>query len=251
MLRILENLARIVVLRIFETPTELFSVRVLAHRTLLAAAVVMSAATFPAFAQMYTWKDPETGQTQMSNVAPPWYRANQPAVRGAPRTQVLLNGNVIDDTGVQASPDHKTNVNTQLENAARQRAEEARSQQMARQQAVETQRQSNIAQLRRQRMDLMAKIAGGPLVAGKGPFDVASVAAAANRLAEVNRELNALDPGGAAARAEEQKRALGAVAKARQQELEKQRDRDAVRGAVREGTREAITDCVRAPYLCR
>jgi len=47
----------------------------------------------------------------------------------------------------------------------------------------------------------------------KGPFDVASAATAANQLAEVNRELNALDPGGAAARAEEQKRALGAVAK--------------------------------------
>lgn len=210
-----------------------------------------AAVALPGAAQMYTWKDPETGQTEMSNVAPPWYQANQPAVRGAPRTQVLLNGSVIDDTGVRASPDHRTNVNTQLDIAARQQAEEATSQQIraaqAQQQAAEAQRQSSIAQLRRQRMDLMAKISGGPLVAGRGPFDVTSVTTAVNQLAEVNRQLNALDPQGAQARAEEQKRGLGAVAKFRQQELDKQRDRDAVRGAVK----DAIRDCVRGAIDCR
>jgi cytochrome c556 len=184
----------------------------------------------------------------MSNSRPAWFRSND-GVRG-PRTQLILNGNVIDDTATHATPDSDASVRSQLEDAARQRAEDSRLQQLrmeqARQQAAERRHQETIAQLRRQRMDLMIKIAGGPLVAGSGPFDVAAVTAAVNQLAGVNRQLNALDPAGAAARAAEQKRALGAVAKYQQQRLEKQRDREATREAVREG----IRDCARGGIGC-
>ena len=124
------------------------------HLAGLSTLLALAGSVAPAFAQVYVWKDPETGQTKMSNVAPPWYRVNQPAVRGAPRTQVLLNGSVIDDTGVQASPDHISNVNTQLDNAARQQAEDARLQRLRMEQARQ---QTQRADLARQQAESEAK----------------------------------------------------------------------------------------------
>lgn len=219
--------------------------RMLKHMNMvrLFTSVAIACTTMPASAQMYMWKDPETGQTKMSNSRPAWFRSND-GVRG-PRTQLILNGKVIDDTGVAASPEQASKVDSEIEAAAARRAEEARVQQVrseqARQQSAEIRHQEAIAQLRRQRIALMTKIAGGPAVAGSGPFDVAAVAAAVNQLAAVNRELNALDPAGATARAEEQRRALGAVARVRQESLERQQDRAAIRDAVKEG----IRDCAR------
>jgi len=50
--------------------------------------------TAPALADIYTWRD-ASGAKRMSNVAPPWYSETEP--RG-PRTQVLVNGHLVDDT---------------------------------------------------------------------------------------------------------------------------------------------------------
>jgi hypothetical protein len=49
-----------------------------------------------AHADVYTWRD-ATGVTRMSNMAPPWYRDTEPS---RPRTQVLVNGHLVDDTGL-------------------------------------------------------------------------------------------------------------------------------------------------------
>lgn len=47
-------------------------------------------------AEIYTWRD-AAGVKQMSNVAPAWYSATE---RSRVRTQVLLNGHLVDDTGL-------------------------------------------------------------------------------------------------------------------------------------------------------
>lgn len=63
-------------------------------------------------AEMYVWRD-ATGATRMTNVAPPWYSAVE---RSRPRTRVILNGHVIDDTGL--SPERRAQLQ-----AGRARAE--------------------------------------------------------------------------------------------------------------------------------
>lgn len=68
--------------------------------------------TPPALADIYTWRD-ASGATRMSNVAPPWYSETEP--RG-PRTQVLVNGHLVDDTWL--SPEARTKLQ-----AGRARAE--------------------------------------------------------------------------------------------------------------------------------
>ncbi len=49
-----------------------------------------------AHADLYTWRD-ATGVKRMSNIAPPWYSEAEPS---RPRTQVLVNGHLVDDTGL-------------------------------------------------------------------------------------------------------------------------------------------------------
>ena len=51
-----------------------------------------------AYAQMYSWKDPDSGQTKFSNVAPPWYKRGE-SVRG-PRVIETVRGKVVDDTAL-------------------------------------------------------------------------------------------------------------------------------------------------------
>jgi hypothetical protein len=51
-----------------------------------------------AHAQVYTWKDANTGASKISSVPPPWYSRNEKA--SGPRVIVTLGGKVIDDTGL-------------------------------------------------------------------------------------------------------------------------------------------------------
>jgi hypothetical protein len=62
----------------------------------VAAALVLTAA--PAAAQMYSWRDPATGQSRFSNIAPPWYSRRE-AVSG-PRVIATVGDRVVDDTAL-------------------------------------------------------------------------------------------------------------------------------------------------------
>lgn len=128
------------------------------HLSVAVIALVLVASTAAATAQIYVWKEPETGQTKMSNLRPTWFRSSDPTVRG-PRTQLIINGRVVDDTDTEASPEHMSDVSRQLEEAGARRAEEARLEQLraeqARRQAAAAQhkedaRQRAEAQVRKQ-----------------------------------------------------------------------------------------------------
>jgi len=62
----------------------------------LAAALSLAAAS--AAAQVYSWRDPATGQTKLSNIPPPWYNRGE-TVHG-PRVVATIGGRVVDDTGL-------------------------------------------------------------------------------------------------------------------------------------------------------
>lgn len=62
----------------------------------LAAALALAAAT--AIAQVYSWRDPPTGQSRISNVPPRWYSRGE-QVRG-PRVVATIGDKVIDDTSL-------------------------------------------------------------------------------------------------------------------------------------------------------
>jgi len=62
----------------------------------LAAALLLSGV--PAYAQLYSWKDPNTGETKLSNIAPRWY--NREERISGPRVVKTLNGKVVDDTAL-------------------------------------------------------------------------------------------------------------------------------------------------------
>lgn len=51
-----------------------------------------------AVAEVYSWREPLTGDKRFSNVAPAWYTIYD-AVRG-PRVVVTRNGKLIDDTAL-------------------------------------------------------------------------------------------------------------------------------------------------------
>lgn len=57
----------------------------------------------PAHARMYQWVDPDTGTTQLSGKPPAWYRSG----RVGPRIFVFENGQIIDDTDVVLSDEHR------------------------------------------------------------------------------------------------------------------------------------------------
>lgn len=70
------------------------------RKTILAVCLAVLAAN--AGAEVYQWRD-AAGKTRISNVAPPWYTDSG---RVSPRVQVLVNGILVDDTGL---PDEQRN----------------------------------------------------------------------------------------------------------------------------------------------
>jgi len=62
----------------------------------IAAALVVASA--PAGAQVYSWKDPATGQSKFSNIAPSWYSRHENV--SGPRVIATIGGKVIDDTAL-------------------------------------------------------------------------------------------------------------------------------------------------------
>lgn len=70
-------------------------------RALLLLAGALTA--LPAVADIYLWRD-ASGAKRMSNVAPDWY---SPSAPGRPRTQVIVNGHLVDDTGLSAEAREK------------------------------------------------------------------------------------------------------------------------------------------------
>ncbi len=51
-----------------------------------------------ACAQVYSWKDPDSGQSKLSNIAPPWYSRGE--IVSGPRVIQTLDGRVVDDTAL-------------------------------------------------------------------------------------------------------------------------------------------------------
>jgi hypothetical protein len=62
----------------------------------LAAALLLAAG--PAPAQVYSWKDPATGQSKFSNVPPSWYSRGE--IVSGPRVIATVGRKVIDDTAL-------------------------------------------------------------------------------------------------------------------------------------------------------
>lgn len=65
-------------------------------RTACIALLLAALAAGAAHAEIYAWRD-ASGAKRMSNIPPPWFNETGPS---RPRTQVLLNGHLIDDTGL-------------------------------------------------------------------------------------------------------------------------------------------------------
>jgi len=65
-------------------------------RTGLAAAFLLVSNL--ACAQVYAWKDPNTGASKFSNIAPPWYSRGEQV--SGPRVIVTVGGKVVDDTAL-------------------------------------------------------------------------------------------------------------------------------------------------------
>ncbi len=63
----------------------------LAGAMLLAGAFAAASAS----ADVFVWKDPQTGRTRMSNIAPPWLREPVPGQR-MPKVEVVRDNKVID-----------------------------------------------------------------------------------------------------------------------------------------------------------
>lgn len=63
-----------------------------------AFAVALALASAPAAAQVYSWRDPATGQSRISNIAPPWYSRGE--IVNGPRVIATAGGKVIDDTAL-------------------------------------------------------------------------------------------------------------------------------------------------------
>lgn len=58
----------------------------------------------PAAADVFMWKDPATGKTRMTNIAPPWLREPKPGVR-IPKVEVIRGGKVLDPAAAFATPE--------------------------------------------------------------------------------------------------------------------------------------------------
>lgn len=83
------------------------------HKSVLAA-LVLTAAALPtaSMADMFIWKDPETGRTRMSNIPPLWLRDGSIG----PRVEVLRGNRPIDASAAFANPQPPAEL------SARQRA---------------------------------------------------------------------------------------------------------------------------------
>ncbi len=46
-------------------------------------------------ADVYMWKDPETGKTRMTNILPPWLRGAKPG-DSVPKVEIIRDGKVLD-----------------------------------------------------------------------------------------------------------------------------------------------------------
>lgn len=57
-------------------------------------------------ARMYQWVSPQSHATQLSGKPPPWYRGPH----GGPRVIVFENGQVIDDTAIEVSQEHRESL---------------------------------------------------------------------------------------------------------------------------------------------
>ena len=71
----------------------------MAGAMLLAGALLAA----PAHADVFVWKDPQTGRTRMSNIAPPWLREPVPGKR-TPKVEVVRDNKVIDPSVAFATP---------------------------------------------------------------------------------------------------------------------------------------------------
>ena len=71
----------------------------LAGVTLLVGAFAAASAS----ADVFVWKDPQTGRTRMSNIAPPWLREPVPGQR-MPKVEVVRDNKVIDPAVAFATP---------------------------------------------------------------------------------------------------------------------------------------------------
>lgn len=69
--------------------------------------LVGSLLALQAQAEMYVWQD-ASGAKRMSNLAPPWYSES---AASRPRTQVIINGHLVDDTGLSAEARAKLQAN--------------------------------------------------------------------------------------------------------------------------------------------
>jgi hypothetical protein len=58
----------------------------------IAGVALFLTAAGDAYAEMYRWRDPQTGTTKYSNVPPPWYRRGE----GGPSVQVIVDGKPVD-----------------------------------------------------------------------------------------------------------------------------------------------------------
>lgn len=78
------------------------------------AALLLAGTAMPpaAVADMYTWKDPETGRTRMSNIPPPWLRDGSPG----PKVEVIRGNQLITPAAAFAKPQPPAEL------SARQRA---------------------------------------------------------------------------------------------------------------------------------
>jgi uncharacterized iron-regulated membrane protein len=79
---------------------------------LILALLCAVAFTGTAWADVYIWRDPQTGARRMSNAPPPWIRDN---TRG-PKVEILRDGKPISAEAASANPQAPT------EPSARQRA---------------------------------------------------------------------------------------------------------------------------------
>ena len=69
----------------------------------LLALLAASLSAPPAAADVFIWKDPQTGKTRMSNIAPSWLREPVPGQR-VPKVEVIRDRKVIDATTAFANP---------------------------------------------------------------------------------------------------------------------------------------------------
>lgn len=78
----------------------------------IASALLLAALPLAAAADMYSWKDPQSGRTRMSNSPPQWLREGL----AGPRVEVIRENKVIDVGTAFAKPQEPAQM------SARQRA---------------------------------------------------------------------------------------------------------------------------------